>query len=114
MLGRDEAWLVSDWAASEFASVVARDTRVGTLIQQQARSAFDHFDAWLTADARLVLVTPADMAFVQRLIRRLDINTRAPDALHLAVAARLGASFATFDDGQAAAAVAIGLRVEAT
>ena len=43
------------------------------------------------------------------LVRRLDLGLRAPDALHIATARRLGATLFTFDLGMASAARMLGL-----
>ncbi len=39
----------------------------------------------------------ADIQAATATIRRLDLNIRAPDAINLAIAHRIGASIATFD-----------------
>ncbi len=55
-------------------------------------------------DRRHAPITPTDIRDADRLIRRLDLKLRAPDAIHLAVAARLEATLLTFDAGLADAA----------
>ncbi len=49
-------------------------------------------------------VLRADFEFARDLIRRGQTRVRAPDALHLAVARRLGARVATLDATMAGAA----------
>jgi uncharacterized protein len=44
-------------------------------------------------------------------LRRLDVNLRTPDALHIAIAQRLEATLVTFDWGMAAAARPLGMAV---
>jgi uncharacterized protein len=44
-----------------------------------------------------------------RFLRRLDLNLRAPDALNIAVAQRLGIAIATFDQRMAVAARRLGV-----
>jgi predicted nucleic acid-binding protein len=47
------------------------------------------------------------------MIRQLNLNLRAPDAINLAVARRLGASIATFDRGMTQNAGVLGIAVAA-
>lgn len=95
----DEVLVVSDFAAAEFASVVARLTRTNQITQADAREVFDTFDTWRGQLTEREAVDPADIRVAAALIRRLDLNIRAPDAINLAIAQRLGASIATFDRG---------------
>jgi predicted nucleic acid-binding protein len=46
-------------------------------------------------------------------IRRLDLNLRAPDAINLAIALRLGAALATFDRRMTENARTLGLAISA-
>jgi predicted nucleic acid-binding protein len=64
----------------------------------------------VTAADRATL-QPTDTAQAGSWLRRLDLVLRTPDALHLAIAARLGAPVATFDRGMEAAARNLGLRL---
>jgi predicted nucleic acid-binding protein len=45
------------------------------------------------------------------MLRRLNLRLRAPDAVHLAMAERLGAKIATFDKQMANAANRLGISV---
>jgi predicted nucleic acid-binding protein len=56
---------------------------------------------------------PADIQAAAAIIRRLDLNIRAPDAIHLAIARRIGASIVTFDHRMADNAPALGIAVAA-
>ena len=91
--------IVSDFVSTEFASVSARLTRMNSLNQDQAREIFAEFDAWASQSA-------------EAYIRRLDLNIRAPDAIDLAIASRLGAPVATFDRGMAVNAKALGISLQ--
>ena len=51
-----------------------------------------------------------DMVEARRLVKN-DVRLRAPDALHLALAARHGCSLATLDEDMASVARDIGLTV---
>lgn len=78
--------IVSDFAAAEFASVIARAVR--------------------KVEAR-----PADMVGAASFMRRLDLNLRTPDALNIAIAQRLAAELVTFDEKMAANARQLGVSV---
>lgn len=116
---RADAWfeahrpavLLGDFAAAEFASAVARKTRTAELSTDEARSAFSAFDAWASQQAARVQVSPTDVALAESFIRRLDLNLRAPDAIHIAIALRLDADLATFDERMADCARLLGCRV---
>ncbi len=46
-----------------------------------------------------------------RILRRLDINLRTPDAIHIAISRRLEATLVTFDRSMVAGARALGIAV---
>ena len=70
------------------------------------------FDAWLARSARRIEITGADVAACEsRILRRLDLNLRAPDAIHIAVADRIDATLVTFDRQMADNARALGTAV---
>ena len=46
-----------------------------------------------------------------RILRRLDINLRTPDAIHIAIARRVDATLVTFDQQVAESARALGMAV---
>ena len=103
--------VLSDFLRAEFASVVSRLVRAGDLTRDEATHAFDRLDSWA------IMQTPAqtttfDVRQSEIWIRRLDLNLRAPDAVHIAIAFRLNASLATFDVRMAEAAQALGVSVE--
>lgn len=100
--------LVSDFVRAEYASVIARRVRTAELTRDEARRAFGVLDDWCSEMTTAVAVASDDIAEASRTIRRLDVNLRAPDALNLAAARRLGATLATFDHGLAGAASALG------
>jgi predicted nucleic acid-binding protein len=54
-----------------------------------------------------VQTTASDIASAAAFIRRLDLNLRAPDAINIAIADRVGAALATFDERMAASARAL-------
>jgi len=103
--------VLSDFASAEFASAVARKARTRSLTEVEARAAFTLFDSWAAAQAARVQVVPTDVASAEGFVRRLDLNLRAPDAINIAMALRLGADLATFDERMAEAARALGCGV---
>jgi predicted nucleic acid-binding protein len=110
-----DAWLliVTDLAAAEFASAIARRVRMGDVKEADARLVFSHFDTWTGQAARRVETSTADISAAEGFLRRLDLSLRAPDAIHIATAQRLGATIATFDDKMAECARALGTAVAA-
>jgi predicted nucleic acid-binding protein len=100
---------ISDFAAAEFASAVARKVRMRELSRHEARNALSTFDRWVANAARRVFVTSADIAAADAIIRRLDLSLRAPDALNIALAHRLQGTLVTFDSGMAKNAQAVGV-----
>jgi predicted nucleic acid-binding protein len=111
MAANPDSLIVSDFAAAEFASVVGRLTRMRRLTADDATAIFSDFDAWKTRTAELVTTTASDIAVAASVLRRLDLNLRTPDAINVAVADRLGATLATFDEKMATAARALGVQV---
>lgn len=110
---RNGVWhaIVSDYATAEFSSAVARRVRTKELSISEAHDAFSDFDVWISR-AHRVEAQPTDISHAATFIRRLDLPLRTPDALHIAIARRMGASLVTFDDGMASAARALGVAVE--
>jgi predicted nucleic acid-binding protein len=57
-------------------------------------------------------MTPGDLAAATMFLRRLDLPLRTPDALHIAIAQRVGAMLVTFDRQMAASARTLGSAVQ--
>lgn len=103
--------VISDFAGAEFASAIARLTRMGALTALEAVGMFADFDAWAGQIATRAETTTVDVNAAIGLIRRLAFTLRTPDALNIAIAQRIGASLATFDSRMAESATALGLEV---
>jgi predicted nucleic acid-binding protein len=103
--------IVSDFAAAEFASAISRRVRMNRLTVDEARSAFSTFDQWITQTAQLATAASTDLLAATGFLRRLDLNLRAPDAINLAIAQRVGATLATFDEKMQTSAARLGLSV---
>jgi predicted nucleic acid-binding protein len=110
-VGRQTSVYVSDFAAVEFASAVARHVRVRRVTTSEARSALLAFDAWRDGASNTLITIPQDMENAAAILRRLDLNIRTGDALNIAIAMRLDATLATFDDRMAENARALGATV---
>jgi uncharacterized protein len=103
--------IVSDFAAAEFASAVARHVPMKDIKAQDARRVFATFDAWIARATVRALTTAADIACAAAFLRRLDLPLRTPDALNIAIAQRIGAEVFTFDHKMAASARDLGTTV---
>lgn len=104
--------LVSDFAAAEVASALSRLIRIGRLQAGEAMACLADFDIWRAAMTTVAEIHAADVRLAGVYVRRFDLALRAPDALHLAIARRLGVALVTLDRRMAAAAVELGVVVE--
>jgi len=104
----EQVLVVSDFAAAEFASAVARRVRIGELTVDEARTAFANFDTWLAGRTQREETQPGDVSMAQSFLRRLDLPLRTPDALNIAIAQRLDLLLMTFDRRMLASARALG------
>lgn len=107
-----EQRLISDFAATEVASTLSRLARMRLLTQVEAVARLIDFDGWRAATSSAVEVHAADVRLAYAYLRRFDLNLRAPDALHLAIAHRVGATLVTLDRRLATAASEFGVAVE--
>jgi len=113
---RASAWIegvddfvISSWTLTEFSTALAVKTRMRNLPDRDRREFELQLDQWVRG--RVVLsVLDGDMWEARRLVRN-DVRLRAPDGLHLALAARHGCSLATLDENMAKVATDIGLTV---
>ena len=100
--------VVSQWVAAEFSSALALQRRQGRISAGDAEQAEQSFDGLLGHEFRLEVVSGPDLVRARKLVVR-DGTLRAPDALHLAIAERLGCALATFDKRLGRAARDLGL-----
>lgn len=110
MLQNPETWLISDWAAAEFSAAIRAKARRGELQPDKLQLVDAALDALIARLGGAFAIEPGDHRRVRELIAA-DGGVRAPDALHIVVARRLGASLATFDVDQARAAKVAGVEV---
>ena len=102
---------VSDFAAAEFASVISRKVRTAALSRREGQDVLGRFDRRLAADMTLIEMAAVDLSLAASYLRRLDLALMLPDAIHIAIADRLGTVLVTFDQQMASAARALGLAV---
>jgi uncharacterized protein len=102
---------IADWAVVEVSSVVARQTRIGAIDTQTAKTVLSNFDTWRTGAASGAETLSSDMVLATKWVRDFDLGLRGPDALHLAIASRLNLKLLTFDMRMKAAAKGLGLEV---
>jgi predicted nucleic acid-binding protein len=103
--------VVSDFAAAEFASAIARRVRMREVTLDQARMDLTDFDRWAARSAEPLEITAADVVLASAFLRRLDLVLRTPDAIHIAMAQRIAATLVTFDRQMIASARALGMAV---
>lgn len=109
--GLTEPLIVSDYAALEFSASMRRFARAKTLSVKDARAALQDFDAWVAAGCERAETFAADIATAGVFVRREDIALRSSDAVHVAVAHRVGARLLTFDKKLASNARRLGLAI---
>ncbi|HEY1709906.1 MAG TPA: type II toxin-antitoxin system VapC family toxin [Rhizomicrobium sp.] len=103
--------IVSDFGSAELASAMARLVRMSNLTRKEAQSAFADFDVWIAGSVTRIEATSSDIRVAESFLRRLDLTLRTPDAVHIAIARRLGAELVTFDTAMAACARNLGVTV---
>ena len=104
--------LISDFAAAEVASAFSRLVRTRRLDSADASARLTEFEGWRTMTAERAEINAADARLAYAYVRRFDLMLRAPDALHIAMAQRLGATLVTLDRRMAGAAATLGIAVE--
>ena len=78
---------ISRWTEVEFASLLARDVRMGAMNAAEARATETLFEEVVTQSLIVWLPEAEDYDLAKRYLRRHETGLRAGDALHLAIAA---------------------------
>ena len=103
--------IVSDFGAAEYVSAISRRVRMGDIAPGNGQTALTILDSWLSRSASRIEIRPTDVALADSFLRRLDLTLLTPDAIHIAVTQRLGATLLTSDRRMAVGARAIGIPV---
>jgi predicted nucleic acid-binding protein len=91
---------VSHWTRVEFASLIAREVRMGGLAEHDALQAIGQFDELVTESFQVLVPAVADYELAKAYIQHFATKLRAGDALHLAIASNHGAkTLYTLDAG---------------
>jgi uncharacterized protein len=111
LIAQESMITIADWAVVEVSSVIARQKRIGAIDTQTAQRVLSQFDSWRARAVSRAETLSSDMVLATEFVRKFDLGLRGPDALHLAIANRLGMRLLTFDTRMKSAAIALGLDV---
>ena len=102
--------VVSDWTLVEFASMLAREVRIGGLQADAAKDASARFDSLIQTSFDVLLPSRDDFDRARYWLGLFNTSLRAPDALHLAIAGnRNVTSIYTLDKAMIVAGRSLGL-----
>ena len=91
---------VSHWTRVEFASLIAREVRMGGLAERDALLAIAQFDELVADSFQVLAPSVVDYELAKGYIQHFATKLRAGDALHLAIASNNGVkTLYTLDDG---------------
>jgi predicted nucleic acid-binding protein len=103
---------VSNWTMVEFSSLLARKVRTAELSADEAKRADARFEDAVGGSLVVTLANGDDFSVARRYVQRLETGLRAPDALHLAIAANRDArTILSLDKKLVAAGKILGLPV---
>lgn len=100
----------SDFGRGEVAAAIAKLIRMGRAANTAIIGGLEYLEYGLP-DFAVVTIEPPDVARATEFIMRTELGLRLPDAIHVAVASRLGAALVTLDKQQHDAAIALGVAV---
>lgn len=96
---------VSHWTRVEFASLIAREVRMGSLAESDALLAIAQFDELVVDSFQILAPSIVDYEQAKGYIQHFATKLRAGDALHLAIASNNGTKMLyTLDEGLLSAA----------
>lgn len=96
--------VISSFVKLEFAATISRYLRIDRLSHPAAARFLDFFDRWAAEEAHCIDVAADDMRRADLMVRNFATKLAGPDAIHLAIAGRMGLPMVTFDHRLAAAA----------
>ena len=100
---------ISEWTIAELSSALSLKLRIGSIDVETRRAALDAFASMIAESLVLLSVESVHFRTASSFADRHALNLRAPDALHLAVAAERGAVLVTLDKRLARAGKALGV-----
>ena len=103
---------ISDWVITEFASALSVKVRMGRLSVANRAKAASLFTRLQGDSIAVMPITRDHFLAAARFANQSGLGLRAGDALHVAVAAELGATLCTMDKRVAEAAVVLGVSAE--
>lgn len=102
------------WTRVEFASLLAREVRMGSLDARAAREAGSRFEAMIDDSFVVLLPNRDDFDRAREWLGHFETGLRAGDALHLAIAWNRGSdAIYSLDKRMIAAGKTLGLRTSA-
>lgn len=101
---------VSSFGVGEIMAAIAAKTRRGDLSTEQGRLSQESVQTYL-GSRRIVDTLDIDIRTAARFAAQPDLAIKLPDAIHLAIAQRLGMPLASRDAQQLAAARRLGIAV---
>jgi hypothetical protein len=111
---RSDDFAISHWTRVEFASLIAREVRMGGLEAPTARSIDARFEALIEESFTVLAPAIEDFDVARRFLATYASALRGGDALHLAIAANRSASaIYSLDKMMIAAGAILGLPVSA-
>jgi predicted nucleic acid-binding protein len=100
---------ISEWVIAEFSSALSMELRLGTIDEETRKAGLEALHIMTSQSLALVPVTSSHFRTAARFADQDRLALRAPDALHLAVAAEQGMVLSTLDERLATAGKALGV-----
>jgi uncharacterized protein len=94
---RTSELVTSTWTFTEAVSALGRLVRMKDLSSDEAFAKYQDIETWLTDEFQVEAVLTADFSVAAERQTHWSLGLRAGDAIHLAVATRIGATVVTTD-----------------
>lgn len=100
---------ISEWVSTEVAAALARKVRSGHLPAHEQPSAWSAYRRMISQGLETLPIRMAHFSLATEMTAEPELNLRAGDALHLAIARDHGASVLTLDEAMFEAGRLLGL-----